>query len=72
MVAIVFATACGLVAALLKSVLPLAFGIIAALVFYVRRWHVAELQVISPEDVARARKEGNVAFLIVLLSWFIQ
>lgn len=71
-VLIFFVTACGFFAAVLKSVLPIAIGILAALLIYVWRWHVAKLQVISPEDVASARKESNVAFLAFLLSWFIQ
>jgi len=68
---VVFATVCGFVAAALKSVLPLAIGIIAALFFYVRRWHRATLQIISPEDVESARKESNAFSLVVLLLWFM-
>lgn len=69
---IFFVTVCGFVAAALNSVLPLAIGIIAGLLFYVWRWHIAALQVISSEDVASARKESNVAFFIFVLSWFIR
>ncbi|MBL8398302.1 MAG: hypothetical protein JNL84_09205 [Candidatus Accumulibacter sp.] len=50
----------------------MAIGVITALLVYVWRWHSAALHPISPEDVARARTEGNIAFLILLLSLLVQ
>ena len=72
---ILFVTASGFVAAALKSALPLLIGVLLAflaLLFRIRQWHRTDLQNISPQDVAGAKKESTMAAIIFFLISFIQ
>ena len=72
---ILFVTACGFVAAALRSALPLLIGVFLfflAMLFGIRQWHLAELQNISPQDVASAKKGSIIATIIIFLISSIQ
>jgi len=63
------------VAAALKSALPLLIGVFLAflaLLYRIRQWHLAELQNISPQDVASAKKESTIAMIVLFLISSIQ
>ncbi|HPT50278.1 MAG TPA: hypothetical protein PLS67_14360 [Accumulibacter sp.] len=68
---VLFVTMCGFAAAALHAVSPLSIGASAALFFYVRRWYLFELQVISAENISRAQKESGVTLVVTVLLWFV-
>lgn len=63
---------CGFIAAAFKSLLILLIGILLAFFCYGWRWHAMQLQLITDESVAKAKKENNVICIIFVLSCFFQ
>jgi uncharacterized protein (DUF983 family) len=63
-------TLSGFASAAAHSAWPLVAGLVSSLLFYVWHWHRVKLEMLSPKQVAAARKTEGLGFVALVLSLF--